>query len=224
MAALVLALQLAVLVVGVSSADAHPYGPLQLADVAADGDNVVVTWRFGATDDISYLAAALEALPPERILLDGVILYQDGDEDLLTKSPKFAEYLNQHMVVSRGGEACASQVRPTADLIEDGVPVAFACSNASGPFAVTIDMLFDLHPAYRTLATTADGQRGEYVAEDATHDFTFEVGASAANDEIKWAAVTVAGGVALVALLFGIWCARSGGEVLRRRLNCRQPG
>ena len=147
------------------AADAHPFGPPQTAEISAAGDRVQVQWRFGATDDISYLGAALEALPPERVLLDGAVLYEEGDEELLTGDPAFHDYVLEHLAASRGGEPCTGEVESVDDLPDEGVVVGFDCPRRTGPVSVTIDMLTDLHPAYRTLATGPGGQRTVYATD-----------------------------------------------------------
>lgn len=162
-------------------ASAHPFGPPQTAEVSASGDRVLVQWRFGATDDISYLAAALEALPPERVLLDGVILYEEDDEALLTSASGFEPYVLEHLRVTRAGSPCAGSVDEVSDLATDGVVVGFSCPTASGPVSVTVDMLTDLHPAYRTLATGPDGQKAVYAADDPTHDWSLSLTPAASS-------------------------------------------
>lgn len=193
-------------------ASAHPFGPPQTAEVSASGDEVLVQWRFGATDDISYLAAALEALPPERILLDGVVLYEDGDDALLAASDAFEPYVLEHLAVTRGGSACSGTVESAADLASAGVVVGFACPSATGPVSVTVDMLTDLHPAYRTLATGPAGQKAVYAAETPTHDWSLSLGAQPAGSLEASAARQmglVAGGLGLVfAGGLGVWWVR----------------
>ena len=176
------------------AADAHPFGPPQTAEVSADGDRVVVQWRFGATDDISYLAAALGALPPERVLLDGVVLYKDGDDERLRTDAAFDDYLLQHVTATRAGEPCTGEVAGTDDLVDQGVRLGFACAAGSGAVDVTIDLLTDLHPAYRTLATGPGGQRAVYAADDPRHAWDLDL-AAAGGDDLRTSAVLQLGGV-----------------------------
>ena len=56
-----------------------------------------MTWRFGATDDIAYLAVQVGALPPDRMTLDGVVLYEPGDETALARSEAYADYVLDHI-------------------------------------------------------------------------------------------------------------------------------
>lgn len=190
-------------------ASAHPFGPPQTAEVSASGDRVLVQWRFGATDDISYLAAALEALPPERILLDGVVLYEEGDDELLATSDAFEPYVLEHLAVTRGGSACSGTVDSASDLAADGVVVGFACPSGTGPVSVTVDMLTDLHPAYRTLATGPSGQKAVYAADTPSHDWSLSLAAAPAESLEASAARQmglVAGGLGLVlAVALGGW-------------------
>ena len=213
-----LGLLVAPVVVGVlapAPAEAHPFGPPQAAEVSAAGDRVQVRWRFGATDDLSYLAAALEALPPERVLLDGAVLYEAGDEELLTEDPAFHDYVGQHLLASRAGQPCTGEVESVADLPEQGVVVAFDCPAATGPVSVTIDMLTDLHPAYRTLATGPGGQRAVYATDAPSHEWELSPSA-AGGDELEASAARQIGGVLLGLGALGALGA-GGGWWLRRR-------
>lgn len=190
-------------------ASAHPFGPPQTAEVSASGDRVLVQWRFGATDDISYLAAALEALPPERILLDGVVLYEDGDDELLAASSAFAPYVLEHVRATRDGADCTGAVDAVDDLPSSGVVVGFSCPGSTEPVSVTVDMLTDLHPAYRTLATGPAGQKAVYAADTPTHDWSLSLEAAPAGSLEASAARQmglVLGGLGLVlAATIGAW-------------------
>lgn len=162
-------------------AQAHPFGPPQTVAVSAQDGRVLVRWGFGATDDISYLAAALGVLPEERILLDGAILYEDADAPLLADAPEFADYLREHIEVAAGGQDCIGDVQPPDDLAADGVVVAFDCPTSSATASVTVDMMLDTHPAYTTMATGPDDQRAVYDAEDTSHDWVLGEGAVTAD-------------------------------------------
>lgn len=174
-----LPLALAALALAPSPAEAHPFGPPQTAEVSTEGDQVLVRWRFGADDDLSALAASLGVLPADRVLLDGVVLYTDGDDDLLAAAPAFAAYAETHLRAERDGEPCEGALRPVGDLRDDGGVVAFTCPAGDSPVTVAVDMLTDLHPAYRTLATGPDGQRAVYTAEAPSHDWALTTVAAA---------------------------------------------
>nr|MCW2728537.1 hypothetical protein [Aeromicrobium sp.] len=73
-------------------------------------------------------------------------------------------------------------------------------------------MLFDLHPAYRTLATSPDGQYGEYVADDATHDWDLDLAAGQGADRLSGVAVGLIGSAAVAAAAGGGWWWLRGGR------------
>ncbi|MXG88255.1 hypothetical protein [Nocardioides flavescens] len=205
-----------------SPADAHPFGPPQTAEVTTAGDEVLVRWRFGADDDLSALAASLGVLPADRVLLDGVVLYTDGDDDLLAGDPSFAAYAETHLRAQRDGEPCEGATRPAEDLRDDGVVVALTCPAGDGPVTVAVDMLTDLHPAYRTLATGPGGQRAVYTAETPSHDWSLttvtaaDPGSSAASGAATSAALQLGG------VLTGFAAAAGLGTVAWRRVSRRK--
>ncbi|CAN5466914.1 hypothetical protein BH09ACT12_BH09ACT12_33440 [soil metagenome] len=201
---------LPVLVALAPPAEAHPFGPPQTAEVSVADDQVRVRWHFGATDDVSYLAAALDVLPPDRVMLDGAVIYQDGDDGLLSVAPAFQDYLLEHIRVARAGQSCSGTVESTEDLPSRGVLLGFGCSESTGPVSVTIDMLTDLHPAYRTLATGPGGQRAFYAADQAGHNWDLDVGTARPSEDLGASAAhqlgTVIGGLAVLAcLIVGAW-------------------
>jgi len=202
-------------------AQAHPFGPPQTAEVSTDDGRVLMQWRFGASDDLSALAASLGALPPERVLLDGVVLFTEGDDALLAAAPAFAAYAETHLRAERGGEPCAGTMRPADDLLDDGATVAFDCPAGSGPVRVSVDMLTDLHPAYRTLATGPAGQRAVYAADAVAHDWALgETTAEASPTAPASAAAAGLGASAALQLggvLLGLAVASGLGVLLWRR-------
>lgn len=201
-------------------AGAHPFGPPQTAEVSAAGDRVRVQWRFGAADDVSYLAAALGVLPPERVLLDGVVAYEDGDAALLAAAPVLDDYVHEHVIATRAGETCEGEVQPTPDLAVDGVIVDFACPDGTAPVTVGVDMLADLHPAYRTLATGPGGQRAVYDAEAPEHSWQLSLDAgSGPGDALAGSAARQLGGV--LAGLAGLGAVGGAGAWWWRRRTVR---
>ncbi|WP_029137553.1 hypothetical protein [Nakamurella lactea] len=181
-----------VLLVPAPRALAHPFGPPQTATIEAVGaDAVQVRWQFGAKDDISYLAVALKVVSADRVTLDGAVAFEDGDAALVAASPVFHTYLLQHISVNNQGEPCTGTVGPAGALTEEGTTVTFRCPGRLGATAVRIDMLNDLHPAYRTLATGPDGQRAVYDGETTVHDWTLD--AAEAGRPTPAGAVTSAG-------------------------------
>lgn len=213
----------ALLLAAAPPASAHPFGPPQTAEIAATSEGASVRWRFGAADDISYLAASLGALPEDRVLLDGVVMHETGDDALLARAAGLPGYATGHIRATRGGRPCTGRLRPVEEVATDGLVVDLACEARSGPVAITIDMLTDLHPAYRTLATGPGGQRAVYSGDAPRHDWRL-AGASAGADPagagrgLGASAALQLGGVLGAAALLG-----AGGALLLRRRRRGSP-
>lgn len=158
-------------------ADAHPFGAPQTATIAGTAGVPEVTWRFGATDDIAYLAVQVGALPPDRMTLDGVVLYESGDEKALARSEAYADYVLDHIRI----EGCDGSVEPGEDLVADGTTVTFDCPSPTSSTKVEIDMLTDLHPAYQTLASGPNGQKAAYAGNARSHGWTLDESRAAAT-------------------------------------------
>lgn len=161
-----------------SPAAAHPFGDPQTIDVSSTEDGEIrLRWKAGGTDDLTALAMALGLLPEERVFLDGAVIYEDGDGDLLAASPKFADYLLERIHVT-AGRACTGEVLAVDDLEADGALLAYDCGPDPASVDVRSDMLTDLHPAYQAMATGPDGQKAVYDGEDRDHAWSLTGGAS----------------------------------------------
>ncbi|SDK95087.1 hypothetical protein SAMN05428985_107156 [Nocardioides sp. YR527] len=156
---------------------AHPFGAPQTATIAGTTGAPEVTWRFGATDDIAYLAVQVGALPPDRMTLDGVVLYEPGDEKALARSEAYAEYVLDHIRI----EGCDGSVDASDDLVADGTTVTFDCSSPASATKIEIDMMTDLHPAYQTLASGPNGQKAAYAGTTRSHGWTLDESRAAAT-------------------------------------------
>lgn len=151
-------------------ASAHPFGAPQTATIAGTTGAPEVTWRFGATDDIAYLAMQVGALPPDRMTLDGVVLYEPGDETALARSEAYADYVLDHIRI----EGCDGSVKAGEDLIADGTTVTFDCPSPASATKIEIDMMTDLHPAYQTLASGPNGQKAAYAGTTRSHGWSLD--------------------------------------------------
>lgn len=159
----------------------HPFGDPQTVEISASDGTVQVHWEVGGQDDLTLLAIHLGVLPEDRIMLDGAIVYDEGDGDLLAEAPELEDYLLDHIGVSAGDQACAGEVTTVGDLTADeGADLSFTCPVDAATATVTVTMLTDLHPAYRTLATGPDGQRAAYSRTQDSHEWTLPVTAGAA--------------------------------------------
>ncbi|PKQ32001.1 MAG: hypothetical protein CVT62_06355 [Actinobacteria bacterium HGW-Actinobacteria-2] len=165
-------------------ADAHPMGPPQQATVSlAAANKVQIVWKFGAMDDISWLAYDLGLLPSERIMLDGAITPQASDAELVQKSPALTAYLTKQMAVTSSGRACTPQVAPPTDIANLGTTVVFTCSGPVSQATVELQLLTDLEASYATIATGPDGTQATYTGYATTRDWSFDpTTAPAASD------------------------------------------
>ncbi|MFC8733181.1 hypothetical protein ACFT5B_12045 [Luteimicrobium sp. NPDC057192] len=156
------------------TASAHPFGAPPTATVSRpQAATVRVHWQVGAADDLSYLAAHLDLLPPSRVLLDGAVTPEDGDPAVLEGSPRFDSYVLEHVAVAAGGATCTGTVTDKADILASGVDVDFTCPRPVTRATVTLSMLTDMSPLYSTLATGPSGQKAAYAQDETAHAWSF---------------------------------------------------
>ncbi|MFS3128424.1 hypothetical protein ACLM5J_08450 [Nocardioides sp. Bht2] len=179
-------------------AQAHPFGPPQQAAVdraPGEQNQVRVRWRVGGTDDLTLLGISLGLLPESRRMMDGAVFFNDADAEALIASPLFADYLLDQVRVTAAGVACPGRVDDVTQLATSGVTLLFACAEEPTEPEVTIKLLTDLHPEYRTLATGPDGQRAVYADGAQTHGWTLtasgqaEIGSADAGSAGRSAAI-----------------------------------
>lgn len=208
------------LVLPAPPAQAHPFGDPQTVELSTDGDNIVqVRWNVGMTDDLTWLAVHLGELPEDRIMLDGAVLYETSDAQALAASPSLDDYLLEHIRVTVDGDPCTGSVLDTQNLGMDGAKLAFSCVHPIDRATVSVTMLTDLHPAYRTMATGPDGQRFAYSSDQPAHDWTFDMGAAgnATTSDLGRSAVAQMSSVLFIVAATGmgiIW-------LLRRRRSAQ---
>ncbi|GAA2584464.1 hypothetical protein GCM10010399_13100 [Dactylosporangium fulvum] len=201
-------------------AAAHPFGDPQTVAIAFDEQRpevVHVRWRVGGPDDLTLLGVSLGLLPPDRVKPDGSVDYRYTDPAVLASSEQFAAYLLRQITVTDGGRPCAGELEPPRALDLKGAIADYACPGPIAVATVTVRMLTDLNPAYRTLATGPGGRRTVYEADKDTHDWT-SVGAPAGDDAGlgRSAAVQIATVVGAVAI------AVAAGFLVARRLHRRR--
>lgn len=178
-------------------AAAHPFGDPQTLEVSSQDGDVRLRWKVGGTDDLTALALHLGLLPPDRVLLDGAVLFEEGDGPLLAAAPAFADYLLAHVRVVDGPDRCAGEVLRTDDLAADGAVLSFDCGSAADEVVVESRMLTDLHPDYRTLASGPGGQRAVYDDDNPEHTWAL-TGRPATSGGAATSAVVQLGSVGLV--------------------------
>jgi hypothetical protein len=211
------------LVLPAPPARAHPFGDPQTVDLAAGGDDSVqVRWKVGMADDLTWLAVRLGELPEDRVMLDGAVRYEASDAQALAASPDLDDYLLEHIRVTAGGDACAGSVLNKQNLGVDGVTLAFRCGRPIDRATVSVTMLTDLHPAYRTMASGPNGQRFAYSSDQPSHDWTFNTvaaGSATTSNLGRSATVQMSSVVGIVAAAGTgiVWLRR------RRRRRSAQP-
>jgi len=159
----------------VAPAQAHPMGPPQQASLSlAAPDQVRVTWKVGAPDDLSWLAYDLGLLPADRIMLDGAIMPQADDVRLLQDSPALADYLTSRIRVVSGGQECQPGRPELGDVGADGASLVFSCPAPVHQASIELGLLTDLEASYATVATGADGIQAVYNGHVTSHDWAFD--------------------------------------------------
>lgn len=195
------------------SAQAHPLGPPQQATLSlASANQVQITWKVGASDDLSWLAYDLGLLPADRIMLDGAITPQSSDAALLQNSPALEAYLTRQMAVTSQGQTCSPQVSDTHDLTQNGATVVFTCPGPVSHATVELRLLTDLEASYATIATGPDGTQATYTGYATSHDWRFDpTTAPAASTAQSWFEAALPTAVITLPVLAGlaIWLLRS---------------
>lgn len=209
----VVALVVVGLVAPTPQAGAHPFGDPSVAEVDLIApDTVRVTWRFGMTDDLTYLAQWLDLLPADRFMLDGGVFFEPQDQELLAGSTAFVDYLLEQVSTTTAAGECTGTIVEISHLVDAGVTLDFRCPGAVSEADVRLAMLTDMNPAYKTMATGPEGQRRVYDGTQPAHAWALTGSAadlSTTSDPGRSAAVQVGGvlgALALVGLLGGlIW-------------------
>lgn len=203
---------------GPPEAAAHPFGPPPVARLRAEGNELQVRWT-AAPDDVlalGYGAGVVPARPAALEQADGAPFgggarLDPADAARIADAPAVVAYLTERVRARQDGTACPGAVRTARDLVEEGAVLTFTCPRPVETVEVEIALLTDLHPAYRTMAVSDDGQRALYTADDATEPWTFGGGGAGAGG----AAAVLVGGAAVLA-------AGAGGLLLHRRRSRRR--
>ncbi|MFJ6568250.1 hypothetical protein ACIQNU_12555 [Streptomyces sp. NPDC091292] len=92
-------------------------------------------------------------------------------------------YLRSHVAVRQDGHACPVEQA-------SGLRLRFVCPRKVDRIELTVTVLTDLHPAYRTLSVTESGGGGLHTAEEPTRELSLLAGpkpATAAGNGGGWA-------------------------------------
>ena len=185
---------------------AHPFGPPPTALVYVDGRTVTIDWRAAPDDAIAvgaeiglladdlvdvYLDGPAQVAPPESAELD------------LTASEELHAYLIDHITVEQDGVACRPSVEPMGNFVHAGARTLHECPDSVTGVTITITMLHERHPAYRTFAisgaTDVDPQQAVFSVDNPRHEWDFEAerAAGGGSEQLAawWPFALLAGGV-----------------------------
>ncbi|MBM7784790.1 hypothetical protein [Tenggerimyces flavus] len=187
-----------VLLAVTAPASAHPFGPPQTARATVDGNRVELVWQ-AAEDDWVVLGEQLGAFRDAT----GAVATNETGQQKLAKSPKVRAYLLDKIRVKQAGRACRGAVQDLSDVLARGAKLRFECPDAVGEIELTIGMLVDLNPLYRTVLTTESpkGPRQALFNDSSlTRAVTFAPGGGGTFPTT----LVIAGGLVGSALLAGV--------------------
>lgn len=198
---------------------AHPFGTPPTASVTRQGSAVIVDWAAGP-DDIYSLGEHLGLLPEgtAEAFLEAAtqVAPSAADEEALARSSELAAYLVGNISAEQDGRACQGSVAPVGDVVSDGARVVLRCPEPVTSVDVSITMLTDVHPAYRTFAAGRDSDppQAVYTLDRQTQAWRFGTGGDGGDPAADGGARSPLPAVAAVAALLVV-----GGLalVLRRR-------
>ncbi|MEU4097517.1 hypothetical protein [Streptomyces sp. NPDC026673] len=187
------------------SAAAHPFGPPSTAQAGVQGSRLVIAWN---TDKLDWVALG-ESL--------GVFGGRDSGGNSsnlsfaqrLQRSTAVRDYLLRHIAVAQAGRPChGTVVGGMEDFLARGAQVAFDCPAPVVDVQVTISALTDLHPAYRTMLTSAGPAEPQQTLFTSARPTT-QVRFTASGGSVRGTVVAFSIGTFAAALAIG-------GFVLRR--------
>lgn len=174
------AVAMAVLLVAVAlpvvAAGAHPAGEVPRARLAVEGNEVVLDW-IAAPDDAAEVLVAAGIWPEEvatRYLdvafgLPADPLPRPEEIRAASRDPSLPGYLTDHLVLEQGARTCPGTVHPTEDLLSDGVRISFRCPTPPAQVRLTISLLHDRDPSYRTFSLDGTRRVAIHTAAEPTH-------------------------------------------------------
>lgn len=172
---------LAALVLPATVALAHPGGEVPRARIGVEGREVILDWIAAPDDGAEVLVAA--GVWPEEIAARYLDVAFGGPEDQLpsdeeiragSRDPAVAAYLSEHLALEQDGNPCPGTVHPPVDLLTDGVRVTFRCASPPGMVRLTISLLHDRDPAYRTFSLDGSQRVAIHTAAEPTHDWPLD--------------------------------------------------
>jgi hypothetical protein len=169
-------LLLAAVVLPALGAAAHPAGEVPRARLAVADDVVTLDWIATPDDAAAVLADA--GIWPEEVAARYLDVAFGGSADQLPSAgtvraasghPALAAHLAEHVRLDQDGRPCPVTVHPTRDLLADGVRLSFRCPAPPGRVSLTISLLHDRDPAYRTFSLDGTRRVAIHTVSEPTH-------------------------------------------------------
>lgn len=157
----VIAVAVLLLLLFAAPAGAHPLGagPPPTAHLTAEGDEVEIAWTAQA-DDVADLAETLDLVPEGTsdafLGMVGPSPLDPAERAALSREPALARAFAQGVSVHQQGAECAGQADLADDVLADGVRFSFVCPERVTTVDVTIELLHDVDPGYRTVALVGE--------------------------------------------------------------------
>lgn len=201
-------------------AAAHPFGPPPVAEVVAEAHDVTVRWT-AAVDDYAALGVAAGVLDDTY----GTGVADPAPDDVgdrlgpaarreVEGSADVRQHVTDRVRVVQHGQACPVAAVDVAQLFVRGATVRVTCPEPVETVDVTLMLLSDVHPAYRTVAVAggpAIPARTMYTADRSTVRWDFGAAGTAAPTTMALLRFGVVG--ALLAAGVGVLVWRRRGAV-----------
>jgi hypothetical protein len=208
------------LVVGGPAPEAfgHAAGPVPEARLSSRGPVVEVRWS-AAPDDTAAIGALTGAFPRSvsYAYLEGTTEGLPSAEEIaaFSRSPELHDYLLRHVAIEQDGVACRGQVEPMEDFIGEGARLLFTCPRPVRQASVTITILHDDDPTYRTFSVDGTEQFAMHTVAAPTHGWDFTASGAPRSLPLSFlaGAILLVGGAAASLRLLGPRRRRAPSEV-----------
>ena len=164
------------LVVPASGAFGHATSELPHARWSSDGERVELHWT-AASDDVADVAVAAGLWSSDKMWA-----YVEGEVDDLPSEEQIAAleheqdlhgYLLERFEVLQGDEPCSPDVELTSDIITDGIRMTFTCPQPVEDATLSVTVLQDRDPAYRTFSVDGSEQYAVHTSAQPEHRWDF---------------------------------------------------